>query len=307
MVYDAIIIGGGVAGMSAAIYTSRGGMKTLVLEKLSCGGQAVKTYEVDNYPGFYDNPSGLELSGAIEKHAKKFGAEFVTENVKSISDADKDIKTVNTRRNSYKTKAIIIAGGASPKKLMAEGEDRFFGAGVSYCATCDGAFFKGKDVVVIGGGNTALEDALYLSSFCQNVYLLNRSKNFRAQKILVDRVFADEKITVYTDMIAEKFDGNTVLETVYAKNTQTGERGFIKASGAIIAIGVTPDSEIAKSIGIETCQKGFIKTDEYMSTNIKGIYAAGDIRTTPLRQIVTAAADGAVAATSLINYVNGLK
>lgn len=307
MIYDAIIIGGGAAGMSAAIYASRGGMKTLVLEKLSCGGQAVKTYEVDNYPGFYNNPSGVELSSAIETHAKKFGAEFVSENVKSITDADKDIKTVNTRRNSYKTKAIILALGASPKKLGTDGEEEFSGLGVSYCATCDGAFFKGKDVVVIGGGNTALEDALYLAGFCENVYLLNRSKKFRAQKILQDRVFENKKITVYTDMVAEKFEGNTVLETVYAKNTVTGEKGFIKASGAVIAIGVVPNSELAKSIGIETCERGFIKTDMYLETNIKGIFAAGDVRTTPLRQIVTAAADGAVAATSLINYVNGLK
>lgn len=305
--YDAIIIGGGVAGMSAAIYASRGGMKTLVLEKLSCGGQAVKTYEVDNYPGFYNNPSGPELSSSIEKHANKFGAEFSSENVKSIVDADKEIKTVNTRRNSYQTKAIIIATGASPKKLGTQGEDRFTGAGVSYCATCDGAFFKGKDVVVVGGGNTALEDALYLSSLCENVYILNRSKKFRAQKILQDRVFENKKITVYTDMIAERFDGSTVLETVYAKNTVTGEKGFIKASGAIIAIGVMPDSDLAKSIGIQTCERGFIKTDTDMSTNIKGIYAAGDVRVTPLRQIVTAASDGAIAAATLINYVNGLK
>lgn len=305
--YDIIIIGGGAAGMSAALYAGRGGMKTLVIEKLACGGQAVKTYEIDNYLGFYDNPTGLELASAMEKHAKKFGAEFTAESVKEIRDADKTVKTVVTRRNEYQTKAVIFATGANPKKLGIEGEDKFFGAGVSYCATCDGAFFKGRDVVVIGGGNTAFEDALYLARFCENVYLLNRSKRFRAAATLVDRVKSDPKITIYTDIVSESFGGGASLERVIVKNTVTGERGFINAAGAIIAIGVTPESALAKACGVETCQLGFIKTDMYLKTNIDGIFAAGDARVTPLRQVITAAADGAVAATSAINYVNELK
>ena len=158
--YDIIIIGGGAAGMSAAIYASRGGMKTLMIEKLACGGQAVRTYEVDNYPGFFDAPTGQELSAAFEKHAMKFGAERVFENVKEIKNPSGEIKTVVTRKNSYDTRAIILATGASPKKLGVPGEAELTGSGVSYCATCDGAFFKGQDVVVIGGGNTACEDAL---------------------------------------------------------------------------------------------------------------------------------------------------
>ena len=305
MIYDVIIIGGGAAGMSAALYASRGGMKTLLIEKLSCGGQAVKTYEVDNYPGFYNNPTGLELSGAIEAHAKKFGAEFVSETVKSITDADGLIKTVNTRKNSYQTKTIIFATGATPKKLEIPGEDELQGSGVSYCATCDGAFFKDKDVVVIGGGNTACEDALYLARFCKNVYVLNRSKNFKAQKVILDKVLNTPNITIYKDMIAERFEGKTTLERVYAKNVITSERGFINASGVLIAIGITPDSSLAKSIGVKTCERGFIQTDMYLKTNIDGIYAAGDVRVSPLRQIITAAADGAICATQAINYVNG--
>lgn len=305
--YDVIIIGGGAAGMSAAIYASRGGMKTLMIEKLYCGGQAVKTYEVDNYPGFYSTPTGQELSEAMETHAKKFGAELVKENVREIINPEGEIKTVVTRKNSYDTRAIIFATGAEPKKLGIKGEDTFAGSGVSYCATCDGAFFKGKDVVVIGGGNTAFEDALYLSKFCRNVYILNRSKRFRAQKSIFDSVKQSENITIYTDMIAESFEGSTALERVYAKNTHTGEKGFINASGALIAIGITPQSALAKDTGVETCERGFIKTDMNLKTNINGIYAAGDVRVSPLRQIVTAAADGAVAATSAINYLNGFE
>lgn len=301
--YDIIIIGGGAAGMSAAIYAARGGMKTLVLEKIAFGGQAAKTYEVDNYPGFSENPTGPELMEAFEKHVHKYDVEIKTEAVREIINADKKIKTVKTRRNEYETKAIIFALGASPKKLGVPGEAELTGVGVSYCATCDGAFFKGKDVVVIGGGNTAMEDALYLAQFCEHVFIMNRSKNFKASKVLLDKVFANEKITVYTDMVAEEFAGGGRLERIIAKNTVTGERGFINASGVIIAIGISPENTLAKKCGTELCGLGFIKTDMYLATNVPGIFAAGDCRVSPLRQVITAAADGAVAATSAINYV----
>lgn len=301
--YDIIIIGGGAAGMSAALYAMRGGMKTLLLEKISCGGQAANTYEVDNYPGFYNSPSGPELMEAFEKHAVKFGAEIKSEAVRGIENADGTVKTVKTRRNTYETKTVIIATGASPKKLGIEGEEELAGAGVSYCATCDGAFFKGLDTAVIGGGNTAFEDALYLSGFCERVYILNRSKRFRASKTLTDRAKAVSNITVYTDIIAERFEGGGRLERIITKNTETGETGCLNASGVIIAVGIMPDNGIARSCGIELCERGFIKTDMYLNTSIDGIFAAGDCRVSPLRQIVTAAADGAVAATSAINYV----
>ena len=301
--YDIIIIGGGAAGMSAAIYAMRGGMKTLILEKLSCGGQAARTYEVDNYPGFWDAPTGPKLMEAFEEHVKKFGAEIRSEAVREITDPSGDIKTVRTRRNTYETRTVILATGANPKKLGVPGEEELAGAGVSYCATCDGAFFKGLDTVVIGGGNTAIEDALYLAGFCEHVFIMNRSKRFRASKSLMDKAYANPKITVYTDMIAESFEGNGKLERILAKNTATGEKGFINASGVIVAIGIEPDNTLAKSCGVEICERGFIKTDMYLATNVKGIYGAGDCRVSPLRQIVTAAADGAVAATSAINYI----
>lgn len=304
--YDIAIIGGGPAGMSAAIYAARGGMKTIVIEKLSCGGQALRTNEIDNYPGFADNPTGEELAKSIENHAKKFDVTFINENVKTIENARYGVKVIHTRRNKYMAKAIIFATGATPKTLGAEGEEMLTGAGVSYCATCDGAFFKDKDVCVIGGGNTAIEDALYLASFCGKVYVLNRSKKFRAGMPLMENAKKNGKIQIVTDTVVEKFNGIATLESVITKNTVTGEKNILKVNGAIVAIGIVPSSELAKQCGVETCERGFIKTDMYLATNINGIFAAGDVRVSPLRQVITAAADGAVAATSAVNYVNEL-
>ena len=304
--YDVAIIGGGPAGMSAAIYASRGGMKTILIEKMSCGGQVLKTNEIDNYPGFADNPTGEELAKAIENHAKKFDVFFTAENVKSIENAEFDVKVIHTRKNTYMTKSIIFATGATPKMLGADGEAMLTGAGVSYCATCDGAFFKDKDVCVIGGGNTAIEDALYLAPICSKVYVVNRSKRFRASVKLMEAARANSKIEFIEDSVVERFNGTTMLDNVLIKNVVTNEKSTLKVSGAIVAIGVVPSSGLAKATGVETCELGFIKTNLYLATNIKGIFAAGDVRTSPLRQVITAAADGAVAATSAVNYVNEL-
>lgn len=304
--YDVIIIGGGPAGLSAAIYAGRGGMKTLVIEKLACGGQVMRTNEIDNYPGFFNNPTGEELAENLRKHAEKFGAAFVSESVRSIDNAEYGVKIINTRRNRYMTKSVIFAMGASPKLLGIEGEQEFTGAGVSYCATCDGAFFKDKEVAVIGGGNTALEDALYLAPICKRVYLLNRSKKFRGAATILEKVKAVGNITILTDTVAERFIGSNTVSEIKTQNTANGEKGVLKVSGIIIAIGIQPDSKLAADCGVELCERGFIKTDAYLETNIKGIFAAGDVRTTPLRQVITAAADGAVAATSAVNYVNEL-
>lgn len=301
--YDIIIIGGGAAGMSAAIYAQRGGMKTLVLEKLAPGGQATKTYEIDNYPGFHSSPTGPELMDSFKVHAEKLGTEIRTEAVREIENIGGDVKLVKTRRNTYETRTIIFALGASPKKLGVPGEAELTGAGVSYCATCDGAFFKGLDATVIGGGNTAMEDALYLSRFCEHVFILNRSETFRATKTLLDKAKNNPKITIYTNMVAQRFEGNTRLERIIAKNIKTGETGFINSAGVVIAIGITPETALADKCGVKLCQNGFIETDMYLATNIDGVFAAGDCRVSPLRQVVTAAADGAVAATSAINYI----
>lgn len=301
--YDIIIIGGGAAGMSAAVYAGRSGLKTLVIESVSAGGQMNLTYEVDNYPGISDEPAGSDLSLAMKKHAEKSGAGFTTETVKEIENADGAVKTVVTRKNRYDTKTIIFATGANPRKIGAEGEDRFYGMGVSYCATCDGAFFKGQDTAVIGGGNTAFEDALYLSRFCRTVYLVHRRDGFRAEGKMVEAAKSNPKIKFVLDSTVSRIDGDSAVNGITVKNVQNGSEKTIAVSGVFVAIGRNANSELAgKYVYLDS--EGFIVTDRYMRTNVKGIFAAGDVRDTPLRQIITAAADGAVAATSAIHYIN---
>ncbi len=301
--YDIIIIGGGAAGMSAAVYAGRSGLKTLVIESVSAGGQMNLTYEVDNYPGISDEPAGSDLSFAMKKHAEKSGAGFTTETVKEIENADGAVKTVVTRKNRYDTKTIIFATGANPRKIGAEGEDRFYGMGVSYCATCDGAFFKGQDTAVIGGGNTAFEDALYLSRFCRTVYLVHRRDGFRAEGKMVEAAKSNPKIKFVLDSTVSRIDGDSAVNGITVKNVQNGSEKTIAVSGVFVAIGRNANSELAgKYVYLDS--EGFIVTDRYMRTNVKGIFAAGDVRDTPLRQIITAAADGAVAATSAIHYIN---
>lgn len=301
--YDIIIIGGGAAGMSAAVYAGRSGLKTLVIESVSAGGQMNLTYEVDNYPGISNEPAGSDLSLAMKKHAEKSGAGFTTETVKEIENADGAVKTVVTRKNRYDTKTIIFVTGANPRKIGAEGEDRFYGMGVSYCATCDGAFFKGQDTAVIGGGNTAFEDALYLSRFCRTVYLVHRRDGFRAEGKMVEAAKSNPKIKFVLDSTVSRIDGDSAVNGITVKNVQNGSEKTIAVSGVFVAIGRNANSELAgKYVYLDS--EGFIVTDRYMRTNVKGIFAAGDVRDTPLRQIITAAADGAVAATSAIHYIN---
>ncbi len=301
--YDVIIIGGGAAGLSAAIYCSRGAMKTLVLEKAVAGGQINKTDNVDNYPGFLNNPSGFELADSFRQHALKFGAEFSAETVKRIEDADEPVKTVCTRRNEYKTRSVIFATGAEPRHLNIPGEDKFAGCGMSYCATCDGAFFKGQETAVIGGGNTAFEEAVYMSGFCKRVYIIARSDKFRANAAIVASARANDKIEIITDTVALEIKGDTAVSAITVSNVKNGRVYDIPVSGVFAAIGTEPNSELAGTV-VTLTQNKFIRTDRYMATDVKGIFAAGDVRDTPLRQIITAAADGAVAAVSAMTYVN---
>ena len=239
----------------------------------------------------------------MKKHAEKSGAGFTTETVKEIENADGAVKTVVTRKNRYDTKTIIFATGANPRKIGAEGEDRFYGMGVSYCATCDGAFFKGQDTAVIGGGNTAFEDALYLSRFCRTVYLVHRRDGFRAEGKMVEAAKSNPKIKFVLDSTVSRIDGDSEVNGITVKNVQNGSEKTIAVSGVFVAIGRNANSELAgKYVYLDS--EGFIVTDRYMRTNVKGIFAAGDVRDTPLRQIITAAADGAVAATSAIHYIN---
>lgn len=301
--YDIIIIGGGAAGMSAAIYGARSAAKVLVLEGMSVGGQMNLTYEIDNYPGIFTSPSGTDLALMMREHASKFDIEFKTETVKEIVGADDNIKVVITRKNTYETRSIIFATGANPKKLGVEGEDRFYGTGVSYCATCDGAFFKGQDTVVVGGGNTAFEDALYLSRFCKTVYLVHRRNGFRAEATMVNAAKQNPKIKFILNSTIEKINGDTSVSDVTVKNLETGDVTTLSTSGVFIAIGTDANTALASKY-VHINEQGFIVTDRYMQTNVKGIYAAGDVRDTPLRQVITAASDGAIAATSALHYIN---
>lgn len=301
--YDIIIIGGGAAGLSAAIYAGRSGLETLVIESVSAGGQMNLTYEVDNYPGIINEPAGTDLSQMMKNHAEKSGARFTTETVKAVENADGEVKTVVTRRNRYDTKTIIFATGANPRKIGAEGEDRFYGMGVSYCATCDGAFFKGQDTAVIGGGNTAFEDALYLSRFCRSVCLIHRRDGFRAEGKMVEAAKNNPKIKFILNSTVSRIDGDTTVSGITVKDVLTGREKSISVNGVFVAVGREANSELAGRY-VHLDSDGFIVTDRYMRTNVKGIYAAGDVRDTPLRQIITAAADGAVAATSAIHYID---
>ena len=303
MMYDTIIIGAGPAGLSAAVYAARGGLKTLVLEGMGCGGQMNYTYEIANYPGVDDNPTGEELGSRMRRQAESFGAQISNERVKSVENAGNEIKTVITRRNEYKTKTLIFATGASARKLGVEGEERFSGTGVSYCATCDGAFFKGQITVVIGGGNTAFEDALYLARFCSKVYLINRSERFRASELLVRKAKSEEKISIITNAVVSKILGDTTVKEVEITDTVYGSKEMLECSGVFVAIGREPSSAVVPE-EIKRSNDGFVEADRNMKTNLDGVYVAGDLRNTPLRQVVTAVADGATAAVSAINYIN---
>ncbi|MBE7044480.1 MAG: thioredoxin-disulfide reductase [Ruminococcaceae bacterium] len=306
MIYDMIIIGSGAAGMNAALYAGRSGLNTLVLESVGSGGQMNNTYEVANYLGFPENPSGAELAQKMRAHAGIYGAEFRTERVKNIENVNEKIKTVNTRKNSYQTRCVLFATGANPRKLNAPGEAEFSGIGVSYCATCDGAFFRGQTTAVVGGGNTAFEDALCLARFCSEVYLIHRSDRFRASAVLVEEVKNNPKIHILPFCTVSQILGDTTVKQLSLQDSRTGETKLLDCSGVFIAIGRIAANEIVPP-EILLDESGFIRTDERMQTNIPGIYAAGDIRTTPLRQVITAAADGAVAAISALNYLDTLK
>lgn len=296
MDFDVIIIGAGPSGLTAALYLGRANLKTLILESVGSGGQLNYTYEVDNYPGFFGK--GTELAEKMRSQALKFGGIFSSERVLEIKILPEDIKIVKTRKNEYRAKSIIIATGAGPRLLGAEGEERFKGFGVSYCATCDGAFFKDKTVLVAGGGNTAFEDALYLSKFCKAVYLVHRRDKFRASANLVEKVKNNPKIIIRTNEIVEKIQGESMVNSVVLKNTLSSENTILDTSAVFVAAGRLPNSAIVKDI-LELDENGYIVTDENMRTSVSGIYAVGDVRRTPLRQIITACADGAVAANDI--------
>ncbi len=303
--HDVVIIGGGPAGLTAAIYAARGGLKTLLCEGKILGGQIVLSYEVENYPGFPQGISGMELIENFTKQAEKFGVEMSYEGITCIT-ADRDCKSVNlTNGSCIKTKTIIIAAGASANKLGCPGEKKFTGKGVSYCATCDGAFFRDKTVAVIGGGDSAIEEALYLTNLVKKVYIIHRRDELRAIKILQDRVMKNNKVEIVYNHVVKEIQGDKLVNGILIENTKTKELSRLSVDGVFIYVGTTPNTEFIEDI-IELDEEGYIITDQKMETNIKGVFAAGDIRVTPLRQVITAASDGAIAASSAQKYIESM-
>lgn len=304
-IYDVIIAGAGPAGMTAAVYTSRANLSTLMIERGVPGGQMVNTEDVENYPG-YENILGPELATKMFEHAKKFGAEYAYGEVKEIIDGEA-YKTVVVGDKQYKARAVIIATGAEYKKLGVPGEAELSGRGVSYCAVCDGAFFKGKDLVVVGGGDSAVEEGIYLTRFANKVTIVHRRDQLRAQKILQDRAFANEKIDFIWNHTVKQINGKDgKVNSVTLVHTQTGEEREFPCDGVFIYIGMLPLSKPFESLGI-TNENGYIETNELMETKVPGIFAAGDVREKSLRQIVTATGDGSIAAQSAQHYIEELK
>lgn len=299
---DVIIIGSGPAGLSAAIYAMRAGLQTLVIEKQPMsGGQILNTVDVDNYPGL-PGIGGFELGTSFRQHAERLGAKFETAEVTAIEAATEREKVVVTDKESYKCRAIVLAMGATHRMLGVPGEEALRGMGVSYCATCDGAFFRGKTVAVIGGGDVALEDALFLARGCEKVYLIHRRDALRGARSLQQKVFDTPNIELIWDTVVESIDGEGMVQMLQIRNRKTQEQAALSLQGVFIAVGILPDTGLVRGL-VECDEGGYIRADETCVTSVPGIFAAGDLRTKQLRQIVTAAADGANAITSVENYI----
>lgn len=304
MMYDVIIIGAGSAGLTAGIYAGRAGLNALILESIYPGGQITRANLVENYPGFPEGVPGADLALKFKDQAEKHGAVIEEAEVTEF-DFSGDEKIIKTAGNKeYRAKAVVLAMGARYKTLGLSSEARLTGSGVSYCATCDGAFFKNKDVAVIGGGDTALEDALYLTSFVNHLYIVHRRSEFRGQKALQQIVKANKKIEFLWDSEVESILGQSFVEGIRIKNNKTEETREIKLSGVFVAVGTIPQTEGLKG-KVKMDDYGYLIADSDMRTSAPGVFAAGDIVSKPLRQVVTAAADGAIAIYSVKNYIQG--
>jgi thioredoxin reductase (NADPH) len=300
--YDLIIIGAGPAGLTAAIYASRYGLKTLVLEQSAVPGQISMAKVIENYPGFISN-SGRELMTRFREHALANGVTIKKAEVRKVEEAVNE-KIIVTHEEELHALAVIIATGANPKLLGVPGEMEFLGKGVSYCATCDGSFFADQEVLVVGGGESAVTDAMILSGIASKVYVVHRRDNLRSCSVLQQKAFMKENIEFIWNTVVEEITGKDAVESVVLRNVETNERTEKKIDGIFIYVGINPNTGIVE---LDKNEKGFIRTNERMETSVKGIYAAGDCRVTPLWQVVTAVADGAVAAISAQEYVADLK
>ena len=303
LIFDTVILGGGTAGLSAAIYASRGAVSTAVIDINMFGGQPSNYLELENYPGF-QTVGGFDLMEKFEEHADKFGVQKFP--MQEIQKVDLKSKTIVTNEYEFNAETIIIATGAQPMKLGVPGEKEFIGRGVSYCAVCDGAFYKNKVAAVVGGGNAAVEEAMYLTKFADKVYVIHRRDELRADKIVQERAFKNEKIEFIWNSVVKEIKGDNLVNTAVLENVKTKEISNLAVNGVFPYIGMNPNVEFFTG-QLEQDSRGFIVTDETMATSAEGVYAIGDVRTTPLRQVITAAADGAVGAVYAVKYLEARK
>ena len=301
MMYDMIIIGSGPAGLAAAIYGQRAKLSVLVIEKQPMsGGQIINTYDVDNYPGM-PGVGGFELAMKFREHADGLGMQVVSAEVQSVETSG-EVKRVVTNDGTYEGRTLVIATGATHRKLGVTGEDKLSGMGVSYCATCDGAFFRGKEVAVVGGGDVALEDALFLARVSSKVYLIHRRDSFRGAKTLQEKVMNTENIEIIWDTTVESIEGEEMVESITLYNKKKEEREVLPVQGVFVAVGIQPNSGLFRGV-LDMDAAGYICASEDGVTSQPGVFVAGDVRTKQLRQIITAAADGANAVTSVEHYL----
>lgn len=306
-IYDLIILGGGPAGLSAGLYAARARLKTLIIEKEKSGGQMVTTEEVENYPGSVENPSGPSLTERMVDQANEFGAESTIDTIAEVNLEDK-IKIIKGEKKEYKARTVIVATGAVPRPIGVPGEEEFTGKGVSYCATCDGAFFTDLEVYVVGGGDAAVEEAMFITKFARKVTIIHRRDELRAVKSIQEKAFKNEKMDFMWDSVVKEIKGDGIVNSIIVENTKTGEQKEVTADeddgmfGVFVFIGFLPATDLFKdSIAMEN---GYIPTDDEMRTNVDGVFAAGDCRVKTVRQVVTATADGAIAAIQAEKYIS---
>ncbi len=300
--YDVIIIGGGPAGLSAGLYTSRNKLNTLLIEKGLIGGNINEAEKVDNYPGFPKGIGGMELTTLMHEQASLYGTEVIYDNVSDIKIAD-NVKTVTTSQGDFSAKALIITGGSERQKLNVPGEKEFSGKGVSYCATCDGPFFRDKRVAVVGGGNAALYEALHIAKFASKVAVIHRRDQLRATPVVQDKVFSEPKIEIIWNSVVKEVQGEIFVNKLKLADVKSNKESFLEIDGVFVAIGLVPNTSYLKDI-VPLNDKGYIIVNNKMETGVPGIFAAGDIRENSIRQVIAAAGDGAVAAISAANYID---
>ncbi|HPO08175.1 MAG TPA: thioredoxin-disulfide reductase [bacterium] len=304
MIHDILILGAGPAGLAAGLYAGRGNMDTLIFERTTVGGQISLTNDVENYPGFPDGAGGQELADLFLKQAEKFGAKLVNQTVNEISKSDHTFR-VSGPGGQWDSKALIFACGADPRRLEIPGEREFTGRGVSYCATCDAFFFRGKHVMVVGGGDAAVEESLFLTKFAETVTIVHRRDQLRASKILQDRAFNHEKISFRWDTVLTEICGESIVTHVKARNVKTEQVEEVPIDGVFVFVGHIPNTGLVKDL-VELDEHGLIRVNEYMESSLPGLFACGDCRSGTVRQMVQAAGDGAAAAIAAIKYVDSL-